>query len=81
MSNSRTVEFRGTFPAITTPFNADLSVDHAFLAEHAQWQLSVGCAGLIPCGSLGEAATLSFAEKVAVTLPASKPLATLSFLA
>lgn len=66
MSNSRSVEFRGTFPAITTPFNADLSIDHGFLTEHAQWQMSAGCAGLIPCGSLGEAATLTFDEKVAV---------------
>jgi len=66
MSTSQTFEFRGTFPAITTPFNADLSVDHGFLTEHAQWQMNAGCAGLIPCGSLGEAATLSFEEKVAV---------------
>lgn len=67
MSTFKSFEFRGTFPAITTPFNADLSVDHGFLTEHAQWQMSAGCAGLIPCGSLGEAATLSFEEKVAVT--------------
>ena len=74
MSNSRAIEFRGTFPAITTPFSADLSVDHGFLAEHAQWQISAGCAGLIPCGSLGEAATLSFAEKVAVTATCVKAI-------
>ena len=67
MNTSKSFEFRGTFPAITTPFNADLSVDHGFLTDHAQWQMKAGCTGLIPCGSLGEAATLSFDEKVAVT--------------
>lgn len=61
-----TVEFRGVLPAITTPFNADLSIDHGFLAEHAAWQIDAGCTGLVPCGSLGESATLSFEEKVAV---------------
>lgn len=61
-----TVQFRGVLPAITTPFNADLSIDHGFLAEHAAWQINHGCTGLIPCGSLGESATLSFDEKVAV---------------
>ncbi|MBI2380715.1 MAG: dihydrodipicolinate synthase family protein [Gammaproteobacteria bacterium] len=58
--------YRGVFTAITTPFNADLSVDHGFLAEHAAWQLANGCVGTIPCGSLGESATLSFEEKLAV---------------
>lgn len=60
------VSLRGVYTAITTPFNADLSVDHGFLAEHAAWQVRHGCAGVIPCGSLGESATLSFEEKLAV---------------
>jgi 4-hydroxy-tetrahydrodipicolinate synthase len=58
--------FRGVLPAITTPFLADGTIDHAFLAKHAEWQLSAGCNGLIPLGSLGEGATLSFSEKVSV---------------
>jgi len=53
-------------PAITTPFKKDLSVDHAFLAEHAAWMVDEGCIGVVPGGSLGEAATLTFEEKVAV---------------
>jgi 4-hydroxy-tetrahydrodipicolinate synthase len=60
------VNFSGVFPAITTPFAADGSVDHGFLAKHAAWMLESGCHGLVPCGSLGEVATLSFEEKVAV---------------
>lgn len=58
--------WRGVVPAITTPFNEDLSVDHAFLAEHARWMVAEGCTGVVPGGSLGEAATLAFDEKVAV---------------
>lgn len=58
--------FQGVLPAITTPFQPDGSVDHAALEAHARWMLSQGCTGLVPCGSLGEGATLSFEEKVAV---------------
>lgn len=58
--------WRGVIPAITTPFAADGSVDHAFLAQHARQLIDAGCTGIVPLGSLGEAATLSFEEKVAV---------------
>ena len=60
------IDWRGVIPAITTPFKKDLSVDHAFLAEHAAWMVDEGCIGVVPGGSLGEAATLTFEEKVAV---------------
>lgn len=55
--------WRGVLPAITTPFNSRLAVDHAFLVEHARWLVDEGSVGLVPIGSLGEAATLSAAEK------------------
>jgi 4-hydroxy-tetrahydrodipicolinate synthase len=58
--------FHGVLPAITTPFLPDGSVDHATLAGHARWMLASGCTGLVPCGSLGEGATLGFDEKLAV---------------
>jgi 4-hydroxy-tetrahydrodipicolinate synthase len=64
--SSTGVDWRGVLPAITTPFDADLQVDHAFLAEHARWMVDQGCVGVVPGGSLGEAATLAFDEKVAV---------------
>jgi 1-pyrroline-4-hydroxy-2-carboxylate deaminase len=60
------VNWRGVIPAITTPFNADLSVDHTFLAEHGRWMVGHGCVGLVALGSLGEAATLAQSEKRAV---------------
>ena len=54
------------FPAITTPFRHDLSVDHEFLCEHVKWLVEHGSRGIVPLGSLGEAATLTFEEKVQV---------------
>jgi 4-hydroxy-tetrahydrodipicolinate synthase len=60
------MEWKGVISAITTPFKPDYSVDHAFLADHAAWQLDNGVDGVVALGSLGEAATLSFDEKVAI---------------
>lgn len=58
--------WHGVLPAITTPFTADDQVDHAFLASHARQLIDAGCKGIVPLGSLGEAATLSFDEKLAI---------------
>ena len=58
--------WRGVVPAITTPFKADGTVDHAFLARHANQLIDAGCTGIVPLGSLGEGATLSFDEKLAI---------------
>src|SRR5690606_34974871 len=66
--------WQGVIPAITTPFTEDGQVDHAFLAKHAQWQGEAGCIGMVPLGSLGESATLSFDEKVAVVRTLVKAL-------
>jgi 4-hydroxy-tetrahydrodipicolinate synthase len=59
-------QWSGVFPAITTPFHADGSVDHAALAAHVTWLADAGCAGIVTGGSLGEAATLSLAEKIRI---------------
>ncbi|MET3654544.1 dihydrodipicolinate synthase family protein [Dyella japonica] len=58
--------WRGVIPAITTPFTADGQVDHDFLAKHARSMIDSGCTGIVPLGSLGEAATLTFDEKLAI---------------
>ena len=57
-------DWRGVFPAITTPFSADLSVDHASLRAHVSWLVDQGARGIIALGSLGEAATLAAGEKI-----------------
>jgi 1-pyrroline-4-hydroxy-2-carboxylate deaminase len=56
----------GVMPAMTTTFEEELEIDHAFMRRHAQWLLENGCTGLIMLGSLGEAATLAFDEKIAI---------------
>jgi 4-hydroxy-tetrahydrodipicolinate synthase len=60
------MSWTGVMPAITTPFTADGDVDHAFLARHALWMIEAGCTGIVALGSLGEGATLSVPEKLAV---------------
>ena len=60
------MNWKGVIPAITTNLNADLTVDHAALAKHCRWMIDSGCTGLVLGGSLGEAATLSFDEKIAI---------------
>ncbi len=62
----------GVMPAMTTPFTADLAVDHEFLFRHAAWLLENGCHGLVALGSLGEGATLEHAEKIAILKTAVK---------
>lgn len=58
---------RGVYPAIVTPFSADGSkVDFDSLKRLVHFVLGGGAAGIVVCGSTGEAATLSDAEYHAV---------------
>ena len=60
------LNWRGVMPATTTAFDSALNVDHEFVAKHAKWLIDNGCTAIIAPGSLGESATLSFAEKSAL---------------
>ncbi len=60
------MNWSGVLPAMTTCFDENLNVDHQFMTKHAQWLLDSGCTGIISLGSLGEAATLNFDEKIAI---------------
>lgn len=60
------MNWQGVMPAMTTCFDEQLNIDHAFMARHGCWMLDNGCTGLILLGSLGEAATLSLEEKEAL---------------
>lgn len=60
------MQWKGVMPAMTTCFDQHLQVDHTFMARHATWMIDNGCTGLIMLGSLGEAATLSTEEKIAI---------------
>jgi len=54
--------FRGSIPALLTPFKNDGSVDEGAFVEHVEWQISQGSTGLVPVGTTGESPTLSHAE-------------------
>jgi len=56
------LKLSGTFTALVTPFQPDGSLDLAALARLVEWQIESGVDGLVPCGSTGEAATLSHDE-------------------
>jgi 4-hydroxy-tetrahydrodipicolinate synthase len=60
------MNWKGVMPAMTTAFDAQGKVDHNFVSRHAQWLIENGCSGIICLGSLGEAATLNFVEKIEV---------------
>lgn len=60
------MNWSGVMPAMTTPFDSSMQVDHGFLAQHAAWQLGNRCSGLVMLGSLGEGATLEHDEKLAI---------------
>ena len=58
--------WQGIYPAITTKFHADESIDAEGTARHIDFQIRNGIHGLVTCGSLGEASTLSLEEKLQV---------------
>lgn len=60
------MEWKGVMPAITTYFDENLQIDHEFTAKHVKWLVENGCTGIVTNGSLGEGATLSFDEKIAL---------------
>ena len=53
--------FEGVYTALVTPFR-DGSVDERTLHDLVELQVEAGVDGVVPCGSTGEAATLSHAE-------------------
>jgi 4-hydroxy-tetrahydrodipicolinate synthase len=53
--------FFGSIPALVTPFSGNC-VDEDSLCALIEWQIDEGSNGLVPCGTTGEAATLTTAE-------------------
>jgi len=58
--------FRGVYPAITTPFDADDRIDFEQLRSDVRRLESAGVDGIVPVGSTGESATLTHEEHVDV---------------
>jgi len=58
--NGRTLSGCGT--ALVTPFKRDGKVDEDALRRFVEWQVAEGIHFVVPCGSTGEAATMTPAE-------------------
>jgi 4-hydroxy-tetrahydrodipicolinate synthase len=54
--------FTGTYTALATPMREG-QVDYDSLMKLVEFQISAGIGGLVPCGTTGEAATLSMEER------------------
>ncbi|MFY0686655.1 MAG: dihydrodipicolinate synthase family protein [Cyclobacteriaceae bacterium] len=57
------LEWKGVYPAITTKFNKDLTIDFDGCQKGVQAQLDAGVDGIILGGTLGEASSLEGNEK------------------
>lgn len=55
-------KLQGCYTALVTPFQKDGRLDEAAFRRLVRLQLKGGVAGLVPCGSTGEAATLTHEE-------------------
>jgi len=60
----QTIDWKGVFPALTTKFQSDFSLDFDAMAEHLEFQLAAGVHGVIILGSLGENPALDMHEKL-----------------
>jgi 4-hydroxy-tetrahydrodipicolinate synthase len=56
------MELMGCGTALVTPFRGDGSLDEPALHALVNWQIESGISFLVPCGTTGEASTLSEAE-------------------
>jgi 4-hydroxy-tetrahydrodipicolinate synthase len=59
-------DWNGVYPAVTTNFNKDQSLDLGWFKTNIEKQIEAGVHGIIICGSLGENATLTTVEKMAL---------------
>jgi 4-hydroxy-tetrahydrodipicolinate synthase len=65
LNGKKTSMFRGSIPALVTPFR-DESFDEAAFRDLVEWQIAEGSHGLVPCGTTGESATLTSDEHASV---------------
>ena len=66
MSMDPKTTWKGVFPAVTTQFREDLSVDLDATARVVDALLRDGVSGLVVCGTVGENCSLSPSEKISV---------------
>jgi 4-hydroxy-tetrahydrodipicolinate synthase len=63
MSRPTRPALRGAITALVTPFTADGAIDETAFRRLVRWQVMAGIDGLVPCGTTGEAPTLTPAER------------------
>ncbi|MCP4761505.1 MAG: 4-hydroxy-tetrahydrodipicolinate synthase [archaeon] len=79
---SRINELKNTFTALITPWTEDLEIDEPKLREFIRFQIKKG-AGLVPCGTTGESATMSHDEHhqvISITIDEAKKSAEKPFV-
>lgn len=70
-----TPNWTGVYPAVTTNFFKDQSLDLATFEMNIEAQIAAGVHGIIICGSLGENSTLTMGEKFQLLASAKKKVA------
>ena len=60
-------KFKGSIPAVITPFNDNEDINFDQLERHIDFLISGGSHGLVSCGTTGESPTLSHDEHKSVT--------------
>jgi 4-hydroxy-tetrahydrodipicolinate synthase len=53
----------GIWPALLTPLDAELNIDHAKFAAHSRALIAAGCGGVTPFGTTGEGPSFSLDER------------------
>ena len=56
------MKFEGSYVALITPFKANGEVDEEKIRELVNYHIENGTSGIVPCGTTGEAPTLTFSE-------------------
>jgi len=56
------MDLKGCYVAIITPFDQNGKIDEEALRKHVNFLVEKGVAGIVPCGTTGESATLSWEE-------------------
>ena len=70
-----TVSWRGVFPAVTTQFHSDHSLDLAGTSRHLEKLIHSGVHGIIMLGTVGENCSLEYSEKLEVLTAAVRQVA------
>ena len=62
MNKIKELKLEGVYPALITPFTEDDEIDKEGLRKIVEYVTEGGVSGVVPCGTTGEAATLSLEE-------------------